>query len=171
MEPVKLAASEVFNTVTDVHLADCYPRRPNASRPKRAVCDARIPSAFPTTAATRTYISASPRPRPCRCPTPSGDPDPWAIERPTQTNWPRSASQPTNDQCDVGTRTLEPDRLHQGRPGTRRKPDDRFPPITVTAPSWPLRSMRGSLSQTAAEATKRTRSPIAPGSVRLPGGG
>jgi hypothetical protein len=34
-----------------------------------------------------------------------------------------------------------------------------------------LRSMRGSLSPTAAEATKRTRSPIAPGSVRLPGGG
>ena len=35
-------------------------------------------------------------------------------------------------------------------------------PIAATAPSWPLRSMRGSLSQTAAEATKRTRSPIAP---------
>ena len=46
-----------------------------------------------------------------------------------------------------------------------------FTPIAATAPSWPLRSMRGSLSQTAAEATKRTRSPIAPGSVRLPGGG
>lgn len=44
-------------------------------------------------------------------------------------------------------------------------------PIAATAPSWPLRSMRGSLSPTAAEATKRTRSPIAPGSVRLPGGG
>jgi hypothetical protein len=41
----------------------------------------------------------------------------------------------------------------------------------ATAPSWPLQSMRGSLSQTAAEATKRMRSPIAPGSVRLPGGG
>jgi hypothetical protein len=46
-----------------------------------------------------------------------------------------------------------------------------FTPIAATAPSWPLRSMRGSLSPTAAEATKRTRSPIAPGSVRLPGGG
>ena len=44
-------------------------------------------------------------------------------------------------------------------------------PIAATAPSWPLWSMRASLSQTAAEATKRTRSPIAPGSVRLPGGG
>lgn len=50
-------------------------------------------------------------------------------------------------------------------------PGDCITPIAATAPSWPLRSMRGSLSQTAAEATKRMRSPIAPGSVRLPGGG
>src|SRR5207302_629205 len=35
----------------------------------------------------------------------------------------------------------------------------RLTPIGATAPSWPLRSMRGSLGQTAAEATKRTRSP------------
>jgi hypothetical protein len=31
MEAVKLAAPEVFDTVTVVHLADCYPRRRNAS--------------------------------------------------------------------------------------------------------------------------------------------
>ena len=35
-------------------------------------------------------------------------------------------------------------------------------PIAAMAPSWPVRSMRGSLSRTAVEAAKGTRSPIAP---------
>ena len=57
MEPVKLAAPEVFGTVTAVHLTDWYPRLPNASRHKTVVCAAPIPSAFRTTAGhTYTHL-------------------------------------------------------------------------------------------------------------------